>query len=1061
MKKPLLLLVVALFPSWLFAQEATITGKVVSVEDNEPIPGVNVTIRNSSSGTITDLDGNYRLTIPEEAEQVLVFSFIGMLAKEIPIENKSVIDVSLAPETTQLDELVVTAIGIEREKKALGYSVTNIESSAITNKAESDPIKALTGKVPGVNIQGGGGAVGSNTNITIRGNSSLTQNTQPLFVVDGVPFDNSTFETDGTAGNLYTNRAFDLDPNTIASMTVLKGAAAAALYGSRAANGVIVITTKAGSGGSGKGLEVSFNTSYSIEEVAKLPDFQDMYGSGQHQSLVVAFNGSIGPGFYEYDSVQHVYDASHLKGTAIDDIYGGTKMAYRAYPDNAKNFLQTGGLLETSINISAGNEKASLATGISYADNTGIIPNSSIERINVNMGGRATLENGIFINGSINYVQTGQQTPQVASSQESSPSVVERLLFTPIMYDLTNLPFEDPVTHANVYNRSDVDNPYWVAKYAPYTSDVDRVFGKAQIGYDFTDWLTVTYQLGFNAYNDRRKSVIQKGSYNVPLGRITTDNIYREELDGNLLLTMNRDLSTDLNLRMILGHNVNQRMTKREVNEGNGIIIFDNNNFTNTASQRVIRDEMFLQRFQGVFGDLSLSYRDTYFLNLVARNDWSSTLPAQNRSYFYPGVSGSVIFTDALNIPTGLLSFGKLRVGLTRVGNEAEPYKTGTPFITNSTFNGTDFPFIQNSTTFNSLTLSDNAGSPNLKPEFIKELEIGTELGFFNNRLNIDFTFYDKKTTNSIASIVLPASSGYSTKLTNIGTLRNRGIELGVDYTPVDLANGLTWNIFASFTRNRSKVLDMDGIEQIVVGGDASNNILVVHQVGQPLGQLYGTKMLRDDEGNLLIGNNQLGRPLAGGLGVIGDPNPDYILGVTNTVSYKGIVLNFLIDYKKGGDMWSRTAAELIGRGVVDIGDREAGRVIPGVLANAEGTGPLLVDGEKVRNTIVIANYDWWFTNSFGVTSFRDVHVFDASVVRLREVSLGYQFPQTLLEKTPFGSASISFSGRNLWYNAPNFPEVLNFDPETAAANGSNAQGLDFIGVPTTKRYGVNLKFTF
>ncbi len=1060
MKRSLLMLFMVLCPLMLLAQERTIQGTVISLEDNEPIPGVNVTVKNTMNGTITDIEGKYSLTVPEDA-QTLIFSFIGMLTKEMPIGNQSTINVDLTDETTQLNELVVTAIGIEREKKALGYSVSNIESNAITNKAEADPIRALTGKVPGVNIQGGGGAVGSNTNITIRGNTSLTQNTQPLFVVDGVPFDNSTFTTDGTSGNLFTNRAFDIDPNSIASMTVLKGASAAALYGSRAANGAIIITTKAGSGGAGKGLEVSFNTSYAIEQAAKLPNYQTMYGSGQHQSLVVAFNGSVGPAFSEYDSVQHVYDASHLKGTAIYDQYAGTKMAYQAYPDNAKNFLQTGGLLETAVNISAGDEKASLATGVSYTNNTGIIPNSSITRSNVNIGGKVNLENGLYMNGSINYVQTSQQTPQVASSLESAPSVIERLLYVPIMYDLTNLPFEDPVTHANVYNRSDVDNPYWVAKYAPYTSDVDRAFGKVQIGYDFTKWLSATYQLGFNAYTDRRKSVIQKGSYNVPLGRVTTDNIYREELDGTLLLTINRDLNSDLSLRMILGHNVNQRLTKREINEGNGIIVFGNNNFTNTASQRVLRDEMFLQRFQGVFGDMSLSYKDTYFLNLVARNDWSSTLPAQNRSYFYPGASGSVIFTDALNMSGGLLSFGKLRMGFTRVGNEAEPYKTNTPFITNSAFNGTEFPFTQNGVTYNSLTLSDNAGNPNLSPEFITEFEVGTELGLFNNRLNVDLTYYDKKTTNSIAAIVLPASSGFSTKLANIGTLRNRGIELGIDYTPFDLASGFTWNIFASFTRNRNKVLDMGGKDQIVVGGRASSNILVVHQVGQPVGQLYGTKMLRDDEGNILIGNNQLGRPLPGGLGIIGDPNPDFILGVTNTVSYKNFTLNFLIDYKKGGDMWSQTASELLGRGVVDIGDREAGRVIPGVLANAEGTGPLIVDGEKVRNTIVIANYDWWFTDSFGVTSFRDVHTFDASVVRLREVSLGYRLPQALLDKTPFGSASVSFSGRNLWYKAPNFPEVLNFDPETAASSGSNAQGLDFIGVPTTKRYGVNLNFTF
>jgi len=1069
MKKRLLSLVLSMgIVCALYAQEKEITGTVIAESDEMPVPGVNVRVKSTQVGTITDIDGKFSLTIPETAN-TLIFSYIGLASKEVEIGNQTTFDISMSSDTKELQEVVVTAIGIEREKKALGYAVTDVDSDQITKKAEPDPVRSLTGKVPGVNIQGGGGAVGGNTNITIRGNSSLTQNTQPLFIVDGVPFDNSTFQTGdseslgaGTAGNQFTNRAFDIDPNNIESITVLKGASAAALYGSRAANGVIVITTKSGSAGSKKGFEVTYNTSYSREEVAALPDYQSTYGSGQHQNLVVAFNGSLGPRFDEFDSVRHVYDASHLRGTAIGDMYAGKRQAYRPYPNSTADFLQTGHLIENAIQINSGGEKASLAAGFSRMDNSGIIPNSNISRTSINAGGRATLDNGLFLNGSVNYVVTNQETPQVAASLGGrNSSVVERMLFMPIMYDVTNLPFEDPVTGANVYNRTGVDNPYWVAKYAPYTSEVNRIFGKVQAGYDITDWLSVSYQAGFNSYNDRRRSVVQKGSADVPLGRVTLDNIFREELDGNLLVTMNKDITNNFNARLILGHNVNQRTTKRTVNEGNGIIVFGNNNYSNTANQRVILDQVFQQRFQGVFGDLSLSYQDIYFLNIVARNDWSSTLPMNNRSYFYPGVSGSVIFTDALNISSNFLNFGKIRLGYTKVGNEAEPYRTTTPFITNATFNQTQFPFIQEGTTFNSLTLSDNSGSPDLKPEFINEFEIGTELRLINNKIGIDFTYYNKITTNSIASITLPPSSGFSTKLTNIGELRNRGIEIGLDLTPIELSNGFRWNIFTSFTRNRNEVLDLGEAEQIVVGGRPSSNILVVHQTGQPFGQLLGLKMLRDDEGNLLIGNNQLGRPLSAGLGIVGDPNPDYILGVTSTMEFKGFTFSFLVDYKHGGDMWSQTAEEVLGRGVVDLGDREAGRVIPGVLANEEGTGPLLIDGEKVPNNIVIANYDWWFTNSFGNTIFHDVHTYDASVVRLREASLGYTLPATLLEKTPFGSANITFSGRNLWFHAPNFPEQMNFDPETAAASGANFQGLDFIGVPTTRRYGVNLSVTF
>lgn len=1044
----------------------SVSGTVMS-SAKDPLPGVNVIIKGTNSGTTTDYEGKYSITIEEGQSEVLIFSFIGFVTKEVAVGNQSILDVVLLEDTRQLEEVIVTAIGIERDKRATGYATATVSKEQLTQKAEADPIRAMTGKVPGVNIQGGGGGVGSNTNITIRGNSSLTQNTQPLFIVDGVPFDNSSFNSgdaasiaSGATGNQFTNRAFDLDPSIIESMTVLKGASAAALYGSRAANGVIVITTKAGSKGSKKGLEISFNSSYSFEEVASLPDFQSTYGSGQHQSLVVAFNGSYGPRFDEFDSVQHILDASHLYGTAIGELYRGKRDVYQAYPNNVSDFFQTGHLLENSIQINSGGEKANFSGGFSRMDNKGIIPNSEVSRTTMNFGGRGMLDNGFFINGSMNYVKTEQATPQVAPSLGGNSSVVERLLFMPPMYNLSELPFEDPVTGANVYHRTGVDNPYWVAKYAPYTSDVDRVFGKATVGYDIAPWLSVSYQIGFNAYQDARKDVVQRGSADVPLGRITIDDIYRQELDGNFLINASKDIAPELNARLILGHNANQRLTRRKQQEGNGIIVFGNNNFTNTATQRVMRDELFKQRFQGVFGDLSLSYKDIYFLNLVGRNDWSSTLPKDTRSYFYPSVSGSVIATEALNIKSKLINFVKLRGGIARVGNDAPPYQTLTTYVTNSSFNQTEFPFTNPGGTYNSLTLSNSSGTADLKPEFITEYEIGTEIQLINSRVGIDFTYYDKYTTNSIINITLPPSSGFTNKVTNIGEVRNYGVELGLNLDVLASRDGLGWTIFAAFTRNRNIVEDLGGVDQIIVGG-SSSRALVVHRVGEPFGQLYGNRMLRDVDGSLLIGNNQLGRPLHAGLGVVGDPNPDYILGITNTFSYKGIELTMLFDYKKGGDMWSETAYQMFARGVIDIGDREAGRVVPGYLANAEGTGPLLVEGQRVRNNIVIANYDWWFTDSFGFTNFADVHVYDASVMRLREITLSYTVPKPLLEKTPFGSARISFSGRNLWFLAPNFPRGVNFDPETAVGAGSNFQGLDFMGVPTTKRYGVNLSLTF
>lgn len=1052
------------------AQERVLTGTITSSDDRKPLPGVSVSLKNTPRGTVSDVDGRYKLSVPETGG-VLTFSFVGYTPQEVPLTNQTTLDLELKPDAQQLGEVVVTALGIQRDKKAVGYAVSSISSEKLIQKSESDPVRALTGKIAGVNIQGSGGAVGGSTNITIRGNSSLTGNVQPLFVVDGVPFDNSvnpggrSGSTD--AGNQFTNRAFDLDPNNIASMTVLKGAAAAALYGSRAANGVIVITTKSGSGGSKKGLEVTYNGSYSVEEIARLPDYQNTYGSGQYQTLVSGFIGSFGPAFAELDSVPHIYDQTHLN--PILPEYRGKKMPYVAYPNNVRDFLQKGFLAENAIQITQGGEKLSLTGGVSRMNNAGYLPNSGVKRTTVYAGGQAKLDNGMFFNATVNYVNTVQETPSVSPGiAGGESSVVSRLLFIPRMYDLMGLPYEDPVTHANVYYRTDLDNPRWAAKYTKYTSEVNRSFGKVLFGYNLRPWLTVTYQLGYNAYTDRRNTTIQKGSARIPLGRVTLDNLFREELDGNLLLTATKDLTPNLSLRAIVGHNVNQRLQKRQTVEGNGIIVFGLSSLANTSTQRVLEDSRFQQRFQGVFGDVQLSYKDTYFLNVVARNDWSSTLPAGNRSYFYPGANASAILTDAIPVlKNDILNYLKVRAGYARVGNEALPYQTQSVFVTNPELNLAQFPFTTGGTTYNGLTQSDRLGNPALKPEFITELEAGVETRLLRGRVGLDVTVYDKKTTNSIATVSLAPSSGFNSIVTNVGTLRNRGVEIGLDLTPVKTAGGLVWNVYAAFTKNRNTVESLGGgLEQVVVGGRAASNILVVQRPGQPFGQLLGTRMLRDEEGNVLIARNALGRPIVDpNLAIIGDPNPKFILGVTNTVTWKGLNFNFLLDYKHGGQMWSNTALELLGRGVLSLeanGDREGARVIPGVLADPVTYEPLLDgDGRKIPNNIAIANYDWWFTQSFGSTNIREVHVFDASVVRLREIGIGYTVPKTILKGLPVGSLRVTLSGRNLWYLAPNFPRALRFDPETSVGSGSGAQGLDFIGVPSTKRYGVNLTATF
>jgi TonB-linked SusC/RagA family outer membrane protein len=1099
-----------------WAQERIISGRVTSQEDGTSLPGVNVVLRGTATGTVTDSNGAFQLAVPSSGGSI-VFSFIGLQTQEVAIGDRTVIDVQLSLDVTQLGEVVVTAVGIQREKKALGYAVSDVGGDRIQQKSEPDPVRALQGKIPGVNIIGSGGAVGSGTNITIRGNKSLLGNNQPLFVVDGVPFDNTSFATGSfTAATTATNRSFDLDPNNIESMTVLKGAAAAALYGSRASNGVIVVTTKAGKKSSRKGLEITVNSSYSQEEVSNLPDYQQRYGGGNNLTHVPANFGTWGAPFDPNDPLwQLPANAVLIKGT--DPVTGGILLdhpwvsagfttnpnASPYFPEfagqtyeykfnnNAKDFFQTGSLEELGISIASGNDKANFIGGVSRTWNTGIVPYNELNRTSLNFGGNAQLANGLFVGGSVTYVNINSTSPPSTGLINGTTSVTERLLFLPPNIPLKDLPYQDSKGVQAMY-RPDNDNPYYLARYAPNTSQVNRYFGTFNIGYDVRDWLNVMYKAGFNGFSDSKLEVVPKTSADLPLGQLISDEIRRLELDGNFLVTITRDINPDLNLKAILGHNANKRVTNRQSFLGTGIIIPGINDFDNVQSTTPNAGIKSERSYQAAFADLSVSYKDWLFLNLTGRNDWASALPKNNRSYFYGGVSSSVILTDALNIQPDKLSFLKLRAGWARVGSDPIPYQTyNSLFFVNSSI-GTNvaninFPFRG----VNSQTLANTLGNANLTPEFTTELELGTDVKFFDNRLGFDVTWYDRSTTDQIVPITVSPTSGYTSAVVNLGEVQNKGWEVGLSATPVSLSNGFTWEINAAYTRNRNVVVSLaEGLEEVFLAGFA-NSVRVVHKVGEPYGQIKGTvaKRYSSDPNASWKDGDLLVDPATGKLitaaqeQLIGDPNPDFTLGLTNTFSWKGITLSSLIDYRHGGDMFSQTFNQVYGRGLVEgtVPDGPRGRavsfVIPGVVGNpTTQTAVLDSEGNPQRNTTQIHSNDWWFINTFGSAGAQEFNVFDATVIRLREVSLGYELPKSWLSKTPFGSVSIQLTGRNLWFKAVNFPDDLNFDPETnslgagnveglgqfsGSTQSGNAQGVDFGIIPTTKRYGVNLRFTF
>ena len=1046
-----------------------IEGRVIS-DTGEAIPGVSISVKGTLQGTTTNVDGRYTLSIEDRENTVLVFSFVGMETVEVSVGNRSVIDITMSPDVQQLSEIVVTALGIERQKQSLAYAVSELEGEAIANKSEPDLIRALSGKVAGVNITGAGGASGSSTNIIIRGNNSATGNNQPLFVVDGIPFDNTINNTadPGGAASTYSNRALDLDPNDIASMSVLKGGAAAALYGTRAANGVIIITTHSGKG-SKKGLEVTVSSTVAFESIARLPDYQNQYGQGNFSNGQYTFSSvateSWGPAFDD-PNLDGNGDLFSDGGRIVYTNHLGDDVPYQAFPNNVEEFYQTGVHFENSVRVTGGNEVSRFALTASQVDNEGFIPNTGINRKSVKLGGSTVLENKLEVDAALTYVNT-HQDGILSGGHGSLSSINRQTLFTPRSYDLSGFAFMDPLTGRQLYHNF-WDSPRWLLEEGPYDSDVDRVYGNIGLNYPILDWLSVSYKIGGNTYTDRRVQIIPVGSFNQREGRITDHSIYFAEINSDLFITASRKLSEELNLRVIVGQNFNQREFDEDNIRGVGIIKRGISRLSNAQSLVTDLSRESKRRIFGVFGDLTLSYREYLFLNVTGRNDWSSTLPKGNRGFFYPSVSTSFIFTEALDLKSQLLSFGKLRVAFARIGNDAEPYLLATVNQVNPS-SSTATPFANNDLPFNGVsgaTIGNNQGNEDLKPEFTNEFEIGTELRLFKNKVGFDFAYYNKTTSNQIFSVQVPSVTGFLTRTLNAGEISNKGFEIGLDATPIDV-NGLRWNIFAAFSRNVSKVEKLiDGVDQINPGfrQGSYGNVL---KVGEPYGAIEGEMVQRDEEGNLLLGTTT-GLPFkAALLGIVGDPNPDYMLGITNTISYKGLTLGFLFDMRKGGDILALSTGYLRGFGISEetAVDRNRTYIIPGFLADPDDPTQALLDdnGNKVANNVPVSPQNFWSAAVSGINTNQyrfsaEALIYDATVYRLRELSLSYQLPGSLLDNLPFGSASVTLIGRNLWFLAPNLPHI---DPEVSTYGAGNAQGIDQYAPPTTKNYGVNVKFTF
>ena len=1079
MKSLFRLLVVFLLTAQMSFAQKTVTG-VVSDSDGLPLPGATIIVQGTTTGVTTDFDGNFSINVAEG--QTLEFSFVGYETAAVAVGAGNVINVTLSL-GTQLEEVIVTSLGITREKRALGYAVSEVDNTQIENRASGDVARVLSGKASGVQVTNQGGISGSGTSVIIRGLSTFSSSNQPLFVVDGVPFQSDTNAMGSfTSGNNGSSRFLDLDPNNIESVNVLKGLAAATLYGSQGRNGVILITTKSGTTGAGTRAqknEVTVNTSYFTNELAMKPDFQMQYGNGFNQNFGWFFS-NWGPSFDEEGPagwgrqnaingtvsgqagfLKHPYNSNlnarflsrdllPLLGLSMDSLW-----EWKPY-DSVGDLFQPGEIINTNINFRGQSDDGKVSYNVNYGnlDDKGFTPGNTLRRNALSFGGRAVLSNKITVSGTLNYTATDFKTPPIAaaySSGSSDSSLYGNVFYTPRSIGIAQLPYAHPITGASIYYRSSngIQHPLWTVNNTGDGQMTHRLFGGVSAQYDISDNLNVRYSYGYDVYSEDNTSYQNKGGQD---GNLEVQSGLYEKWNNtstifNHQVTINGDFELDDNWSVTF--NAGAESVGREYDR-NGVRSTGQNVFNvlrhyNFNSQEEI--EFYSRRnVLGVFAQAAFDYQDYLYFTLASRTDWVSNLSEENRSITYP--SASISF-----VPTSVLDFGNLPIDFLKVrasyGTSAT-YPGGYPIASTLSLNTKDFKVDGVEVITN--TTGSQLGNTGLKPELLAELEFGLEANLFDNRLSAEISYFDRQTTDLIITQPLDPSTGYTSTRTNIGEISATGweVDLNADWIRGDKFN---WNTSVNYTTNQAIVEDLgQNTDQIVYAGFSTRGNAAIP--GLPLTSMIGTSVSRDDSGRPLVDasgsyrtNNDTNYK-TNKYALIGDSNPDFIANIGNTITYGNLSLNVLFNASIGGDMYSSFIMTLLGRGITtDTLDRELPYILPGVLA----------DGSP--NNKMIDNATTYFGNL--ILGGDELRTWDASVLRLSEVSLTYDIPSSWLDKTPFGAASISAQGFNLWYDAYNTPDGINYDPNIAGLGVGNGSGFEYFNGVSARRYGVSLKLTF
>ncbi len=1044
-----------------YSQTRVVTGRVTSAEDGIPVPGVSITVRGTTLGTVTDVNGNYSLQVPQDV-QTLVFSFVGMATQEVAISGRSSVDVVLEPETIGVDEVVVTALGIRKDKKALGYSVQAVGEEDLVRTGNPNLLSAMQGKIAGVDIKPSSGMPGASSQIVIRGARSFTGNNTPLYVVDGMPIASTSPYSTGNSvtGSDVSNRAIDINPADIESIDILKGQAASALYGIRASNGVVIITTKSGRGNALGRPVVTLNHNSSFDVVSRNPEYQTTYAQGSYGVYNPTASTSWGPKISDLPNDPARGGNTTNQFTTRDGLQQGkfyvpqleqaglNPWATPAVYNNWTDYYQTGYTTSNNINVSQATSEGNFAIGFSYTDQSGIALATGMTRYNAKANGERNLNKNFKVGYSANYSKNN--IDKLSGANDGSLTGV---LAAPSSYNLKGTPNHYPGNpYRQIYFRGgSFDNSYWIPDNNKFNEKTDRFFGNGFV--EFTSNLSdgmdlrLRYQAGADTYTTHLQDIFGFGSRGNSKGVI--DNYGTTRTAFNSVFTANYDWITgnDLDVNVMVGTELNHSDTKAYTESGTDFN-FGGWNHIGNANIQTANESQSAYRDVGVFGSLSLAWKSMLFLNATGRNDIVSSMPRDNRSFFYPSASLGFVFSELME-PSSAFSFGKLRASIAEVGQAGTYYEN---YFLQPAYGGGFWlaaPIQYPIGGINSYIPNTTQYDPNLKPQNTRTYELGVDLKFFNNRFGVDYTYSKQIVTDQIFPVPLAGSTGATQLVMNGGKVETAAHEVMVYITPVRTRD-FQWDMNLNFAMVNNQVLELaEGVESIFLGGFVTPQVRA--GIGNTYPVIYGSTFVRDDQGNIVVVDNpgawNHGMPQSGEPGIIGEVSPDFILGATNTLSYKGVSLSVVAEWKNGGEMYSGSNGLLDLYGMSKVTeDRESTFIFKGVKPDGSPNdivrgGPNDKDAIQDLYSNVLSNVD-------------EYYIHENSFVKLREVSLRYKFAKPIYKTLNVG---VSLYSRNilLW------TALRNMDPETSQGNNNMGGSFERFSLPQTTSYGFGFDITF